>query len=175
MFKAKPAIVAVLVAWMATTAAHADDGAPPAMAGETAPSHHAYLIGSLRVTQPWIDVTGGPGPDVPAYLVVQNRGEVPDRLTGASIVGATAAVVVPAAKAAAIVVPAGATVVLEPGQAHLVVHGLGGMTTMSPPVEGTLVFEKAGALHLSFMTDRAAALSHDGPVPPDDKPVHLSQ
>lgn len=179
MHKSKPRVVAVFWALMAATAACAAGAAPPADLAGKAPSHHVYLIGSLRVTQPWIDVTGAPGQDAPAYLVVQNRGETPDRLTGASVAGAASTALVPAANAvasgAAVVVPAGATVLLEPGQAHLVVHGLGGITTTSPPVDGTLRFERAGSLSLSFMTDRAAAMAEDGLLPSEDKPVHLSQ
>lgn len=180
MHKSKPRVVAVFWALMAATAACAAGAAPPADLTAKAPSHHVYLIGSLRVTQPWIDVTGAPGQDAPAYLVVQNRGEAPDRLTGASVMGAASTAVVSAAgpvasEAAAVVVPAGATVLLEPGQAHLIVHGLGGITTTSPPVDGTLRFERAGSLSLSFMTDRAAAMAEDGPLPSEDKPVHLSQ
>lgn len=171
MLRAKPYAITLLCGLMAATGAYADDAAPMVDATPRTASHHVYLIGSLRVTQPWIDVTGTPGGDASAYLVVQNRGAAPDRLTGASVVGATSASVLPAV----VMVPAGATVVLQPGQAHLVVHGLNGITTTSPPVDATLRFESAGSLHLSFMTDRAAALRNDEPVPSEDRPVHLSQ
>lgn len=171
MLKGKLHVIAVLTGLMAATGACADEAVPTTDTAPQGLSHHVYLIGSLRVSQAWIDVTGGPGGDSPAYFVVQNRGEAPDRLMGARVAGAASASVLPAA----VVVPAGETVLLRPGQAHLVVRGLSGITSTSPPVEGTLLFEKSGALHLSFLTDQAAAVRDDGPPPSEDKPVHLSQ
>lgn len=142
--------------------------------------HHVYLIGSLRINQAWIDVSGAAGGDAPAYLTVENRGEGPDRLVGASVTGAASAVIVPASGAGAsdgsgVPVPAGSTVTLKPGDAHLVVRGLSGVTAASTPLEATLRFERAGSLHLSFTTDRAAALRDDDSAPSEEKPVHLSQ
>lgn len=170
-------VVAMLSGLIASTAAFASDVATPAET-VTARPHHVYLIGSLRITQPWIDVTGAPGGDAPAYLTVENRGEGSDRLVGISVVGAASATLVSAAgtvDGSSVPVPAGSTVTLKPGEAHLAVHGLTGVTTASQPLEATLRFERAGSLHLSFMTDRAAALSDDDTAPTDDKPVHLSQ
>lgn len=151
-----------------------------ATSAETATSrpHHVYLIGSLRISQPWIDVSGTPGGDAPAYLTVENRGEGPDRLIGVSVAGAASAMLVSASGATTsdpgtLAIAAGSTVALKPGDVHLMVRGLTGVATASPTLEATLRFERAGSLHVSFMTDKAAAT--DDSAPSADKPVHLSQ
>ena len=174
----KPRVIAMLSGIIAVTAAFTSGVARPAEA-VMARSRHVYLIGSLRVSQAWIDVTGASGADAPAYLTIENRGEGFDRLVGVSFAGAATATIVATSgtaqdNASGVPVPAGTTVTLKPGEAHLVVHGLTGVTTASPPLEATLRFERAGPLHLSFTTDRAAA-TNDGSTPSEDKPVHLSQ
>lgn len=170
-------VVALLSGLAAAMAVLASGAATPAETVKARP-HHVYLIGSLRITQPWIDVTGAPGGDAPAYLTVENRGEGPDRLVGASVAGAASAAIVPASGAddgSGVPVPARGTVMLKPGEAHLAVRGLSGVTAASPPLEATLRFERAGSLHLSFTTDQAAAMRDDDSAPSDDRPVHLSQ
>lgn len=175
----KPRVVAVLFGLIAVTSAFGGEVETRSDTVKARP-HHVYLIGSLRVSQPWVDVTGAPGGDAPAYLTLENRGEGPDRLVGVSFAAAASAAIVVASGAVGsdgsmVPVPAGSTVTLKPGDAHLVVHGLTGVTTGSPSLEATLRFERAGTLHLSFMTDRAAAMSDDDSAPSEDKPVHLSQ
>ncbi len=151
---------------------------PSAMAAAThAPAHHVYLVGSLLVTQPWIDLGEAAGSDRSGYLTIENRGGAPDRLTGASVDGAASVTVAAATPTDrdGVTIPPQSVVALEPGQAHLILHGMQGVTRDSPPLGGTLHFERAGALHVSFSTHRTDATSEDQTTPAtEEKPVDLA-
>ncbi len=165
------AAAAVVAALIGLAPAYADDTvAPVTPAGRP---HHVFLVGMLRVTQPWIDVSQTAADDAPAYLIVENRSAIPDYLTGASLEGVAAVAIAGDATSKGLVIPPNSKVLLQADAAHLVLHGIHGLTARSAPVPGTLRFERSGMLHLQFDTDRAQAMQDDQGAP--DRPVDLAK
>ena len=88
--------------------------------------------GDLVISQAWSRATPGGAKVAGGYLVIENKGTVPDRLVGAS---------------ADI---AGKTVKLAPGGNHLMLQELKGAFKQGDKVPVTLQFEKAGKVAVSL-------------------------
>lgn len=170
MFPVKPLVLSVLLIAIGTGPSQAED-APPAAPGTGADRpHHVYLVGQLRVMQPWIDADTDTATLADGYLVVENRGQSPDKLVGVDLgiadeVSLSTSASETTAASSGMPIAAGGTLVLKPGDAHLVLHGLRHDIRKGDRIPGIVRFEEAGPVTVEFTTDRADALNDDQSEP----------
>ncbi len=125
---------------------------------------HDYTVGSLRIDHPWSRATPKGASVAAGYLVIENKGSVPDRLVGGSSAIADrfeihemkidGGVMKMRPLTRGLEIAPGESVKLAPGGSHLMFVNL-----KEPPVEGkrfkaTLVFEKAGAVEIEFAVEK---------------------
>lgn len=132
--------------------AKAADATAPAAAG-------AVKAGNLTIEAPWLRATPGGAKVGGGYLTVTNAGSVADRLVGGRFPGAARVEVHEMAlkdgvmtmrPMAGLEIPAGGTVKLAPGGYHLMLMELAAPLVADTTVAGTLVFEKAGEVPVTF-------------------------
>ncbi|MBV9076494.1 MAG: DUF1775 domain-containing protein [Methylobacteriaceae bacterium] len=142
----------------------------PATTGATAPAPAAAVsAGTLTIEQPWIRATPGGAKVAGGYLRITNRGSEPDRLVSASVPLAARGEVHEMAMEAGVmkmrevegglVIPPGGTVELKPGGFHLMFLDLREPAREGETVQGTLTFEKAGTVALTFQVGGLGARS----------------
>lgn len=117
-------------------------------------------VGTLLIERPWLRATPTGAKVAGGYLRVTNDGPAPDRLVGASIPLAPRGEVHEMAVADGIMkmrevdggleIPPGATVELKPGGFHLMFLDLTAGPKLGEPVRGTLTFQKAGTVEVTF-------------------------
>ena len=177
----RPMLTGSLLVLLATGAMAADanqgTSIDPTVAKSVKP-HHVYLVGDLRVRQPWIDVQDGSDTRADAYLVVENRGASPERLTGASTEAADHVIIVAANEASGgdregVTIPPRSTVTLRPDDTHLQLDGLHADVRGKSKIDGVLAFERAGPLHIQFSTTHVDALDEDQTETPAADPTSL--
>jgi copper(I)-binding protein len=172
----RPILTGILLVLLATGAvsAAAETGKDPTVAKAVKP-HHVYLVGQLRVMQPWIDVPDGSADRADAYLVVENRGASPERLTGARTEAADHVTIVDTDEGdgSGVTIPPHSTVTLRADQTHLQLDGLHPDLRGKDKVTGVLTFERAGPLHIQFSTSQGDALKEDQSDPTTDAPASL--
>ena len=119
----------------------------------------SYSVGSLQIGNPWARATPKGATVGAGYLTVTNNGKEPDRLVGGSAAPASRfevhTTVVEKDVARMRQIPAleikpGETVELKPGGMHVMMMGLKQPLKQGQKVKATLVFEKAGPLHVEF-------------------------
>ena len=109
---------------------------------------HEFEAGKITVEDPWLRSPGDGETTAPLFMIIENKGDTPDKLIGAR--AAKVGKVVIHADPARIVVPHGivipprATVTLEPGGPHVGLHDVTKMNPVGWGFELTLIFEKAG-------------------------------
>jgi copper(I)-binding protein len=129
-------------------------------AAESPPRAPAVRAGGLVIERAWTRATP-PGAQVAAgYLRVTNTGTAPDRLTDAAIEGARSAELHATVTengvsrmrpiTAGVELKPGETVELRPGGLHVMFMGLSAPLRPGAPLRGRLVFERAGAVEVSF-------------------------
>jgi uncharacterized protein YcnI len=116
--------------------------------------------GSLAVAAPWLRATPGGAKVAGGYLRITNTGQEPDRLLGAAIPQAgrgevhrmanEGGVAKMAPVEGGLTIPPGGTVELKPGGYHLMFLDLATGLKEGEAVRGTLVFEKAGRVDVTF-------------------------
>ncbi len=116
--------------------------------------------GSLDVRTPWLRATPGGASVAGGYVTVVNDGGTPDRLVSASIDGAARGeihtmsvedgVMKMAPVEGGLAIEPGKTVELKPGGLHLMFLDLKRGLNAGETVSGTLVFEKAGTVPVTF-------------------------
>jgi copper(I)-binding protein len=131
-------------------------------------AHHATTsatattlrAGDLVIEQPWTRATP-PGARVAGgYLRITNTGREADRLVGGSLAVAGSVEVHEMSNEGGVMrmrelaggldIPPGGTVELKPGGLHVMFMGLKQPLVAGQPVEGTLVFQKAGTVAVRF-------------------------
>ncbi len=132
--------------------------------GLTAPMNTAqaesFTIGEITIDNPWTRVTPAGARVAGGYMVITNNGSEPDRLIGGTseiaprfevhsmeMVDGVARM---AEVAGGLEIPPGGSVALEPGSYHVMFMNLATPVTMDAPVSGTLVFERAGEIEISY-------------------------
>lgn len=119
----------------------------------------AVKAGDLAVETPWLRATPGGAQVAGGYVKVTNRGSTPDRLVGASMAQAERGEVHEMTNDAGVMkmrpieglaIAPGVSVELKPGGYHLMFHGLKNPLKQGQSVKGTLVFEKAGTVDVTF-------------------------
>lgn len=145
-------------------------------------SAHEAHSGGISVKHPWIRATSKGMGVTAGYAKITNQGKVADKLLGASLEGAGKAelhqttiengVAKMRPLEGGLVIEPGATVELKPAGAHLMFSDLKTTYDQDSYVDGTLVFEKAGALKLDFYVEKGAASPTSGGAGGDEHSGH---
>lgn len=125
---------------------------------------HEFAAGNLVIDHPWSRATP-PGAKVGgAYFTVTNNGKEPDQLIAATADVAERAefhrmamngdVMTMAKLEKPVPINPGETIYFEPGSLHLMLFGLRQPLVEGEKFTGTLTFEKAGTVELSFKIDK---------------------
>ncbi len=138
-----------------------------AMAGDV-------VIGSLVIHQPWARATPGGAQIGGGYLTIENKGTVPDRLTGGSFAASTGfeihsmtmnGGVMQMRPVGPLEIPAGRSVTLDPTGLHIMFTGLKRGLKKGEAVPGTLTFDHAGTAKVDFEVAGIGAKGSDAEGP----------
>jgi hypothetical protein len=133
---------------------------PPAIA-------HEFKVGSLQIKHPWSRATP-PGAKVAGgYFVIVNTGDTDDRLVSATADIAGRAeihemnekdgVMTMREMPNGVEIPAKSEVAFKPGSYHMMFLNLQKAPKQGEPFAGTLTFEKAGTVSVSFAVEAIGA------------------
>lgn len=142
-----------------------------ALLSTTSAFAHDYTAGDITVTHPMAFETAKTASVGGGYLGIQNTGSSADTLLEVRVESIArvelhlsetdANGVARMIKQEGIAVPAGETVLLEPGGLHVMFMGLNGDPfEVGEKIEATLIFEKAGALPITFNVETRSAKDH---------------
>jgi copper(I)-binding protein len=146
---------------------------PPALAQGAAAE--TYKAGSLVIAGPWSRATPGGAQVAGGYLTITNTGSASDRLTGVALSVAASGEVHESTSSDGVArmrpveggleIKPGATVELKPGGYHVMFMRLKQPLKEGERVPGTLTFEKAGTVPVTFAVrglgaQRAAPAEH---------------
>jgi copper(I)-binding protein len=130
---------------------------------------HEFQKGSITVEHPWSRATPGGAQVATGYLTIENDGAKPDRLVSATaeIAGHTGihqmsmvdGVMKMRELTEGLPVPADGSVALEPNSYHLMFTDLKEPLKEGDEFSGTLTFEKAGTLDVTFEVEGIGAAS----------------
>lgn len=156
-------VVPVLAATLTALAGYA---APVAAAGPS------FTSGAVTVEQPWSRATPRGADMAVGYLTIRNTGDAPDRLVSASsdIAGRvgphsmvmTNGIMQMRPLPDGIAIPPHGSVVLAPNGDHLMFEALKRPLRAEETFPATLIFEKAGAVPVTFMVESIGARSPKG-------------
>jgi copper(I)-binding protein len=128
---------------------------------------HEFKAGAIEVEHPWSRATPGGAKVAAGYVTLKNSGEAPDRLVSATaeIARTTEIHVMKMVDGVmqmrpvpdGVVVPAGGEVALKPGSYHLMFMDLKRPLKEGETFAGTLNFETAGSVDVTFMVERPGA------------------
>ena len=145
--------------------------------GATTASAAPVKAGDLSIDTPWLRATPNGARVAGGYVVVTNTGTQPDRLVGAAIPGAArgevhsmsmeGGVMRMAPVEGGLPIAPGASVTLKPGGNHLMFLDLGDGLKAGASVAGTLLFERAGTVPVTFQVAPIGATSPTGTVAPE--------
>ena len=131
-----------------------------------------FRAGSLTIEAPWSRATPGGAKIGAGYMRIVNRGVEPDRLIGGtasaaarvSLHGTTNSDGVSRMRPleGGLVIPAGGTVNLAPGGLHVMLEDLTRPLKQGETVDGTLAFEKAGTVAITYRVGGIGARSAGG-------------
>ncbi len=132
-----------------------------------AASARDYKAGDLQIGQPWARATPHGAKVAGGFVTVVNAGTAADRLVSATAEIAEHAeihemsmkdgVMTMRPLADGVAVPAGGELALRPGGYHLMFVGLKRMLKQGESFAGTLTFEKAGTVEVSFQVEAIGA------------------
>jgi periplasmic copper chaperone A len=117
-------------------------------------------MGDLTLTAPWLRATPGGAKVAGGYVRITNGGAQPDRLVAASMpladhgevheMSMDGGVMKMRPVDGGLTIPPGGSVELRPGGFHLMFMGLTGALKEGETVSGTLTFERAGTVPVTF-------------------------
>ena len=116
----------------------------------------------ITASNAWAQPAAAASGMLEGYVTITNQGQSDDRLLKVTT-GLTGSVQIDDSAGAAapdsggIVIPAGATVALAPAMPHISFVGVPDLPKEGQDFQGTLVFEKAGAIDVSFEVKPAGA------------------
>jgi hypothetical protein len=148
--------------------AHASAATPPA------PSAGAVRVGALAIEAPWTRATPQGARVAGGYMRITNTGTQPDRLIGGSFplagrfevheMAMANGVMTMRELAKGLEIGPGQTVELKPGGFHVMFMDLREPVRQGAPIQGTLVFERAGTVEITYQVApvgaRAPASGH---------------
>ncbi len=136
----------------------AQAGGAPAAATPAAGS--TVKAGDLTIETPWLRATPNGAKVAGGYVRITNTGSTPDTLTGATVPFAKSSdihsmsmeggVMKMAPVSDGLTIKPGETVELKPGGYHLMFEGLTGAPKAGETIAGTLTFQRAGAVPVTF-------------------------
>ena len=127
--------------------------------------------GDLVIEQPWARATPGGAAVGGGYVTILNHGSAPDRLVGGSLEAAarfelhtmtTENGVMKMRPTGPLEIPPGGSLTLSPTGTHIMFTGLKHGLKKGDDVTGTLVFEHAGTVPVSFEVEGIAAKALPG-------------
>lgn len=138
-----------------------------ALGAAGAASAHEFKLGQLELQHPWSRATP-PGAKVGGgYVTIENAGDTPDRLVGATaeVAGRTEihemaeknGVMTMRKVDGGIEVPAKGELALKPGGYHFMLFDLKRPLKQGEDFAGTLTFEKAGTINVHFAVESMGA------------------
>ena len=140
------------------------------------------MAGALRIETPWMRATPGGAKVAGGYVRVTNTGTQADRLTGAAIATAGRGAIHSMTMAGSVMKMApvpeglpigpGQTIELKPGGLHLMFEDLKAEPKVGEPVSGTLSFERAGTVPVTFAVAPIGATSPNAAGPAAPAPHH---
>jgi copper(I)-binding protein len=117
-------------------------------------------LGALEISHPWARATPKGASVGGGYVTVRNSGTTPDRLVGGTLTGAGRVEIHEMSMDGGVMkmrevkgglqIAPGETVSLQPGAFHLMFMGLTSPLEKGRPVKGTLVFENAGGVEVTY-------------------------
>lgn len=126
----------------------------------TGSSAATIKAGDLSIETPWMRATPSGAKVAGGYVRITNTGKEPDRLTGAAIpmagsgsihsMSVEGGVMKMAVVEGGLTIKPGETVELKPGGYHLMFEDLKGAPKAGEPIAGTLTFERAGTVVVTF-------------------------
>lgn len=152
------------------------------LAAATMPAQAATTkVGDLVIAVPWTRATPGGAKVAGGYLTITNTGSTPDRLIGGTFVQAGRVevhemsmkdgVMIMRPLTNGLDIPAGGTVTLAPGGFHMMFMDLKQPLKEGETVKGTLTFQKAGTVDVTFDV-RGIGASAGSPAPAGDHGDH---
>lgn len=131
-----------------------------------------YKVGAIEIDHPWSRAVPKGSSVAAGYMTIKNTGAAPDRLVSASTPIAAKAQVHEMSMDNGIMkmrpveggleIKPGQTVELKPGSFHLMITGLKQRIEKGKPFKGTLVFEKAGPVDVTFSVEGIGATAPSG-------------
>jgi copper(I)-binding protein len=131
-------------------------------------------LGPIEITHPWTRATPKGASVGGGYLTVTNTGTTPDRLIGGGLEGAARVEIHEMSTDGGVMkmrevkggleIKPGASVSLQPGAFHLMFVGLTSPLEKGRPVKGTLVFEHAGTLSVTYDVEAIGAKPSSEPM-----------
>lgn len=127
-------------------------GAGPAWAAD-------FTVGNIKISDPWTRATPAGSKVAGGFLTITNTGKEADRLIGGSAVISGVFEVHEMTMVDGVMrmramkgleIKPGETVTLKPGSYHVMFMDLKQQIKEGAPVKGTLVFEKAGKVEVSY-------------------------
>ena len=127
---------------------------------------HDVTAGTLVIEHPWARATPGGAQIGGGYLTVENKGSAPDRLVGGSFQASDGfelhrmsmdGGVMRMRPAGPLEIPAGGSITLDPSATHIMFTGLKRGLKKGETVDGTLVFERAGTVPVTFSVEDIGA------------------
>jgi copper(I)-binding protein len=122
-----------------------------------------FTAGAIKVTQVWSREVPPASKVAGGFMTITNSGSEPDTLIGGSIVSAAKFEVHEMAMVDGVmrmrelkpglVIEPGKTVVLKPGSFHVMFMDLKEPLKAGTPIKGTLVFQKAGKLEITYKVE----------------------
>ncbi|WP_131114368.1 copper chaperone PCu(A)C [Lichenihabitans psoromatis] len=149
-------------------------------------SAHDVKVGDLVIEHPWARATPGGAQVAGGYLTIINTGTVADRLTGGSLEAATTAEfhqmsttdgIMTMRPTGPLDIPPGGRLTLDPSSKHIMFLGLKKGLKKGETIGGTLVFDHAGTVTVSFDVEGMGAKgpSQTPSVQPSTKAGHAGQ
>jgi periplasmic copper chaperone A len=144
----KPPLFAIAVLLLSACPASAQDS-----------SAREFRAGNIVVSNPWSRATPKGAKVGAGYMVIENKGAIPDRLVGGSVEAATGFEihdtvvedgVMRMRQLAGLELPPGEPVEVKPGGRHIMFVDLGYPLAAGQKAKGELRFERAGRLAIEF-------------------------
>ena len=142
----------------------------------------AIKAGDLSIETPWMRATPGGATVAGGYVRITNTGTQPDRLTGATIplagsgsihsMSVEGGIMKMAAVEGGLTIKPGETVELKPGGYHLMFEDLKASPKVGEPVAGSLTFERAGLVPVTFAVAPIGARAPGLPAQPGGQHEH---
>jgi copper(I)-binding protein len=128
---------------------------------------------AIQIDKPWARATPGGATTGAAYMTIDNKSNIADRLIGASSNVAKTlqihemkvvnGIMKMREIAGGLAVPAGGSVTLKPGGYHVMLIGLNKPLKQGDKFPLTLVFEKAGKVSIEIPVEAVGAMHSDMP------------